>query len=105
MGHAVALRALALASLCLSSVVDGYTPFRRPEFHGAPEEISLSSRQESPNPKPLECFQVASPVLTDDGLVSGSHEFETANGYNAPSCQTVLMDYHFANSYGNPFVG
>lgn len=42
---------------------------------------------------PLECFQVAEPVL-----LPGDYDAEQA-------CTVTLMDHSFANSYGSPFVG
>ncbi|KAI1822729.1 peptide N-acetyl-beta-D-glucosaminyl asparaginase amidase A-domain-containing protein [Xylaria intraflava] len=72
---------------------------------------------------PLECFQVAEPVLTPSGLTrrdeSSPPAFVPANqnpivaeakrgdvdaGDLSP-CAVVLMEHTFANSYGFPFVG
>ncbi|KAI1418042.1 peptide N-acetyl-beta-D-glucosaminyl asparaginase amidase A-domain-containing protein [Hypoxylon sp. FL1857] len=54
---------------------------------------------------PLECFQVAEPVLTPQGPAFN-------DGVNAPAADpapvgstVVLMEHPFANSYGAPFVG
>lgn len=58
---------------------------------------------------PLECFQVAEPVLTEAGLTlrgaSQPYGNETVEVASTPSCSQVLMVHSFANSYGAPFVG
>lgn len=58
---------------------------------------------------PLECFQVAEPVLTEAGLTlrgaSQPYVDETVEAAATPSCSQVLMVHSFANSYGAPFVG
>lgn len=70
---------------------DGQPPRSRGELY-APEQ-------------PLECFEVASPILHPGGLYAGSESFGESPIPDAPSCEVVLMDHHFANSYGQPFVG
>lgn len=55
----------------------------------------------------LECFQVSSPVLDAEGLVSGTSIVGPVRGSGQPieSCQRTLVDYSFQNSYNHPFVG
>jgi hypothetical protein len=75
----------------------------------------------TPTRAPLECFQVAEPVLTPSGvtrrditadLLSPSNQQpievdgDAADpGNGKASCAVVLMEHTFANSYGAPFVG
>ncbi len=61
---------------------------------------------------PLECFQVAEPVLTPAGLAvtdgRADHALTEIGGaglVGEPACEVVLMEHIFANSYGSPFVG
>jgi hypothetical protein len=61
-------------------------------------------------PTVLECFQVAEPVLTPQGAQSssGGGAPVTTNATDSSptaSCQVLLMDHVFGNSYGTPFVG
>ncbi|KAI0121691.1 peptide N-acetyl-beta-D-glucosaminyl asparaginase amidase A-domain-containing protein [Xylariales sp. AK1849] len=57
------------------------------------EVAATTSAAAAATTTPLECFQVAEPVLTPEG--AGTTE----------SCTVVLMDHDFANSYGSPYVG
>ncbi|KAK2065258.1 hypothetical protein LY76DRAFT_499957 [Colletotrichum caudatum] len=61
---------------------------------------------------PLECFQVAQPVLGPNGPVY--QEVARGNGDDGKGllspaefagCRVQLMDHSFGNSYGKPFVG
>lgn len=59
-----------------------------------------------------EVFQVYQPVLTPDGLTDETTSGDGAGDTTtiAPSavtgsCQTLLMEHSFVNSYGAPFVG
>ncbi|CAJ2510556.1 Uu.00g095250.m01.CDS01, partial [Anthostomella pinea] len=64
---------------------------------------------------PLECFQVAEPVLTPAGITPrdtsrppAANQVSLAYDINVAeeaSCTVVLMDHTFENSYGAPFVG
>lgn len=57
---------------------------------------------------PLECVQITNPVLTPQGLQDGNETLEASLLGLDPGprpCQAVIVDYNFANSYGNPFVG
>ncbi|KAI1848434.1 hypothetical protein JX265_008784 [Neoarthrinium moseri] len=57
-------------------------------------EVASSVRAAAtPAATPLECFQVAEPVLTP------------SSGYGEEACTVTLMEHTFANSYGSPFVG
>ncbi|KAI2643571.1 peptide N-acetyl-beta-D-glucosaminyl asparaginase amidase A-domain-containing protein [Xylaria nigripes] len=77
---------------------------------------------------PLECFQVAEPVLTPSGVtrrdttrppaitpidqqpisigveLGGGHD-DIEDGSSLSSCTVVLMEHTFASSYGHPYVG
>ncbi|CAN8106016.1 unnamed protein product [Discula destructiva] len=50
-------------------------------------------------------FQVHQPVLTPAGATLDSGVSNGAAGEVEDSCQVVLMDYVFAYSYGEPFIG
>ncbi|KAK8044360.1 peptide-n4-(n-acetyl-beta-glucosaminyl)asparagine amidase a protein [Apiospora rasikravindrae] len=54
---------------------------------------------------PLECFQVAEPILTDQGLTLRGQSQPYADAQPKAACSQVLMVHTFANSYGAPFVG
>ena len=61
---------------------------------------------------PLECFQVAEPVLAPGGPSfsdsSAEKAFRDSVGSGTafePACDVLLMNHTFANSYGAPFVG
>ncbi|KAI1259990.1 peptide N-acetyl-beta-D-glucosaminyl asparaginase amidase A-domain-containing protein [Xylariaceae sp. FL1019] len=66
--------------------------------------------------KPLECFQVAEPILTPSGLTPRdlsnpppTNQKPIGNADPSESatlpCAVVLMEHMFTNSYGAPFVG
>ncbi|KAI4868871.1 peptide N-acetyl-beta-D-glucosaminyl asparaginase amidase A-domain-containing protein [Hypoxylon rubiginosum] len=71
------------------------------------DEISTSSTALADTRAPLECFQVAEPVLTPEGLAfRDGVSAPTADRVSAEAgCTVVLMEHSFANSYGAPFVG
>ncbi|KAI1773420.1 hypothetical protein F4818DRAFT_449179 [Hypoxylon cercidicola] len=77
--------------------------FERPQE--SPATISASLDTESP----LECFQVAQPVLTHDGPYSQTtinNDTETAaQDTQSGSCSVLLMEHVFGFSYGKPFLG
>lgn len=50
-------------------------------------------------------FQVHQPVLTPDGATLDSGTSNGEAGDVTDSCQVVLMDYVFAYSYGEPYIG
>lgn len=54
----------------------------------------------------LQCYQVAPPVLGPSGPVYYP-EGSSPEAQQIPSsaCQSTLMEYSFAYSYGKPFVG
>ncbi|KAK1971737.1 hypothetical protein LZ32DRAFT_611005 [Colletotrichum eremochloae] len=61
--------------------------------------------------RPLECFQVAQPVLGPNGPVyqevarsNGDDDKETSPP-DSTGCRVQLMDHSFGNSFGKPFVG
>ncbi|QUC23077.1 uncharacterized protein UV8b_07318 [Ustilaginoidea virens] len=69
------------------------------------QELLIASRNAAGYPAtPLQCFQVASPVLAPDGLVDGNKNLGNPRPRQPESCTVTLMDHVFANSYGHPFV-
>ncbi|KAI0397069.1 peptide N-acetyl-beta-D-glucosaminyl asparaginase amidase A-domain-containing protein [Xylariaceae sp. FL0594] len=90
---------------------------------------SVTTSAPTPARTPLECFQVAEPVLTPSGVTRRDRDIIAAdllapsvglnqqpievgvdaavNGFGgkASSCSVVIMEHTFANSYGAPFVG
>lgn len=57
-----------------------------------------------PNPsESLECFQVTSPIGTQQGLAIGNRIVEKHE--SLPYYSMLLMNHSFGNSYGKPFVG
>lgn len=50
-------------------------------------------------------YQVHQPVLTPDGATLDTGVSNGEAGDVQDSCQVVLMDYVFAYSYGEPFIG
>ncbi|KAI1339411.1 peptide N-acetyl-beta-D-glucosaminyl asparaginase amidase A-domain-containing protein [Xylariaceae sp. FL0016] len=76
---------------------------------------TTTSAAPSQTPVPLECFQVAEPVLTPSGITprdaspppnADQVPLQTGNdGTAEDSCSVTLMVHTFANSYGAPFVG
>ncbi|KAI1766499.1 peptide N-acetyl-beta-D-glucosaminyl asparaginase amidase A-domain-containing protein [Hypoxylon sp. FL1150] len=71
------------------------------------DEVSASSFALADTSAPLECFQVAEPVLTPQGpAFRDGISASTADPASAEAgCTVVLMEHSFANSYGAPFVG
>ncbi|OTA91718.1 hypothetical protein M434DRAFT_75833 [Hypoxylon sp. CO27-5] len=71
-------------------------------------EISTNSAQGAAR-TPLECFQVAEPVLTPQGAAFrdgiNTPILNSAPAGDAAGSTVVLMEHSFANSYGAPFVG
>lgn len=60
----------------------------------------------------LEVFQVYPPVLTPDGVTDETILSDRSGNTTvfdstaaATTCQVLLMDFSFGNTYGNPFVG
>ena len=92
----------------------GSHPFAKFKVLGpdlAPNEAPapLSAALDAP---PLECFQVAEPVLapvgpsfSDSGAAKALRDSVGTGTAVEPSCDVVLMQHTFANSYGAPFVG
>ncbi|KAI0015113.1 peptide N-acetyl-beta-D-glucosaminyl asparaginase amidase A-domain-containing protein [Xylariomycetidae sp. FL0641] len=75
---------------------------------------STSSAPPAATTPPLECFQVAEPVLTPHGITrrdltrpprAGEMPVSNGTGIESPACTVTLMEYMFSNSYGAPFVG
>lgn len=67
----------------------------------AVESFSLDSTAE-----PLVSFQVATPVLSQNGdLTGGSKVLDASAHSDTPFYQTQLMKHDFAFSYTHPFVG
>ncbi|KAI8966660.1 peptide-N4-(N-acetyl-beta-glucosaminyl)asparagine amidase A [Daldinia sp. FL1419] len=58
----------------------------------------------NPAKTPLECFQVAQPVLTPKGPPNNG-SMPSGDASSEASCSALLMEHVFAFSYGTPFVG
>jgi hypothetical protein len=55
---------------------------------------------------PLECFQVAQPVLGPSGPVIADTVVQPeGSGLEGKKCEVLLMEHVFAWSYGFPFIG
>jgi len=55
---------------------------------------------------PLECFQIAQPVLGPSGPVIADAVVQPeGSGLEGEKCEALLMEHVFAWSYGFPFVG
>lgn len=58
---------------------------------------------------PLRCFEVHHPVLTPQGPAVDERpvklESRDVLDHDSASCDVLLMEYSFGNSYGSPFVG
>ncbi|KAM0333087.1 hypothetical protein ACHAQA_001745 [Verticillium albo-atrum] len=68
--------------------------------------LSGPPRPQEGDGKPLECFQVAQPVLGPSGPVyQGASGSEMEAVQTKKSCSVSLMDHSFGFSYGKPFVG
>lgn len=93
---------------------------------GADITSSVTTSEPTPTRPPLECFQVAEPVLTPSGVtrrdtsqipgflptdqkpigIAGDvDDIVDALSPSPSPCAVVLMVHTFANSYGAPFVG
>ncbi|KAK8131181.1 asparagine amidase a [Apiospora sp. TS-2023a] len=70
-----------------------------------PDAVSPTANAPRAITTPLECFQVAEPILTDQGLTLRGQSRPYADPQTKPACSQVLMVHTFANSYGAPFVG
>lgn len=86
------------------------------DTHGGPDGLQhgiITKREDSPSSEAnqttlLQCFQVAQPVLGPSGTVAsdGSASVQKNSGSASQTpCQTTLMEYSFASSYGKPYVG
>ncbi|KAI1657215.1 peptide-N4-(N-acetyl-beta-glucosaminyl)asparagine amidase A [Daldinia decipiens] len=82
------------------SIVD-LKQITRSEFE---PEISRSIPTSLQTQTPLECFQVAQPVLTSNGP-SGGRPKSAEDPSPDKACSVLLMEHVFAFSYGTPFVG
>ena len=71
----------------------------------------LVPRQQAASPLLREVFQVAQPILGPDGPLDswGRDRVKVADTAQKrqenAACQVQLMEYSFASSYGEPFVG
>lgn len=97
---------LAVAAICLMPGVEA-----KPTFdHNTPVRNSQQYVRAAP-PGVLEDFQVAPPVLTvlPNGTLAVSDGSSNASvavvPSSQPTCQELLVQYDFANSYGKPYVG
>ncbi|KAI1299454.1 peptide N-acetyl-beta-D-glucosaminyl asparaginase amidase A-domain-containing protein [Xylaria venustula] len=105
----------ALASGSSSAV----HPFAKYKSLALGADTATSVTTSVPAPTPLECFQVAEPVLTPSGVTRRDTSQPPAlvstdqtpieavsddDGASSP-CSVILMNHTFANSYGAPYVG
>ncbi|XXH03826.1 hypothetical protein Hte_010232 [Hypoxylon texense] len=75
---------------------------RHHDPHDSLATISAPIAAESP----LECFQVAQPVLTHNGPSTQKPGTQTtAKDNQSEPCSVLLMEHVFGFSYGQPFVG
>ncbi|KAI0205316.1 peptide N-acetyl-beta-D-glucosaminyl asparaginase amidase A-domain-containing protein [Astrocystis sublimbata] len=105
-----------------SGAIHPYAKYKSLAFQGADTASSSTTPVQTtpaPTQPPLECFQVAEPVLTPSGLTrrdlslvpsfapADQKPIEAAvDDSSQPSpCAVVLMEHTFASSYGAPFVG
>lgn len=97
-----------------SSQVDGLGPVNvaglaRRQSSSAPATTTATSSatatSASSSATVLVDFQVHQPVLTPEGATLDSGESNGDAGDVEDSCQVLLMDYVFAYSYGEPFIG
>ncbi|GJC79476.1 peptide-N4-(N-acetyl-beta-glucosaminyl)asparagine amidase A [Colletotrichum liriopes] len=77
-----------------------------PAPSGPQPEAEEAGRQQ----RPLECFQVAQPVLGPNGPVYQEVARGNGDGKGKPptgptECKVQLMDHSFGNSFDKPFVG
>lgn len=100
------IASLAVASSFVQAIASGPAGLRDLTRRSS-DESTLIARQDGGNQTaaPLECFEVDSPVLTPKGLVVGAEIVGDSPIAGTPSCDVLLMDHHFAYSYGQPFVG
>lgn len=72
---------------------------------GMVRRASATSAAASATATVLVDYQVHQPVLTPEGATLDSGASNGEAGEVQDSCQVVLMDYVFAYSYGEPYVG
>ncbi|KAK5987131.1 Peptide-N4-(N-acetyl-beta-glucosaminyl)asparagine amidase A [Cladobotryum mycophilum] len=99
----------SLASLWVAVVAGGLAAVRDLS-HNADRHMngllaSKAASSSTPASRPLECFQVQNPILLPKGVVAGGYVFDGSLKGSSPACEVTLMEYHFGNSYGHPFVG
>lgn len=90
--------------------IDGDTPtdvevHRHEDKLGMVRRASATSTAASATGTVLVDYQVHQPVLTPEGATLDSGASNGEAGEVQDSCQVVLMDYVFAYSYGEPYIG
>ncbi|KAG7129477.1 hypothetical protein HYQ45_011341 [Verticillium longisporum] len=99
----IIVAALAVPGLSLHPEVFALS---RQASNDSQKPISHASQSLNGNSQPLQCFQVAQPVLGPTGPV---YQADNEPGFDAvrskDSCVVQLMSHSFGFSYGKPFVG
>lgn len=93
------------AATATALVSPGLAGLRDFTARGYSDQLVGRQNESNQTRPPLECFEVAGPVLAPGGLMIGSESVAESPVHGTPSCELLLMDHHFANSYGQPFVG
>ncbi|KAI1329030.1 peptide N-acetyl-beta-D-glucosaminyl asparaginase amidase A-domain-containing protein [Xylariaceae sp. FL0255] len=105
-----------------NDLVHPFAKFKSIAMAAAPAVTSTTTTAAPTTTPPLECFQVAEPVLTPSGLsrrdisspptaVAGAVDQKPiainvdVETKSSSVCAVVLMEHDFSNSYGAPFVG
>ncbi|KAI1283504.1 peptide N-acetyl-beta-D-glucosaminyl asparaginase amidase A-domain-containing protein [Xylaria sp. FL0933] len=95
-----------------SGAIHPYAKYKSLALGADPTSVTTSV----PTPTPLECFQVAEPVLTPSGVTrrdisqlpslesTGQTPIGAATEDDASPCSVVLMEHTFASSYGAPYI-
>ncbi|KAI3543028.1 hypothetical protein CSPX01_06624 [Colletotrichum filicis] len=103
---------VASRNLIPAAALSGYVTRQQGIIAGTPAPMgTLLDAEGGQQQKPLDCFQVAQPVLGPKGPVyqalTGS--FDDGKGKSPTTdpkdCKVQLMDHSFGNSFDKPFVG
>ncbi|KAH6665897.1 peptide-N4-(N-acetyl-beta-glucosaminyl)asparagine amidase A [Plectosphaerella plurivora] len=70
-------------------------------YLGGHEDAAPALHKNHSSPAPLECFQVAQPVLGPHGRPIQADD----GALHRPPCSITLMEHSFGFSYGKPYVG
>lgn len=108
----LAVGAVLATLLLLVASVWSCQPHRHRREEGKLDKLDIVRRQSASTASAaaatgtvLVDYQVHQPVLTPEGATLDSGVSNGVAGEVEDSCQVVLMDYVFAYSYGEPFIG